>query len=335
MPIAAKPLPPHSWHQEFPNYYRFWDYTRILVNQAEKQIQQIRPEKVLSLDFADDVPISRYTNQDKNLLLTNVWYTPKIAAKMYYQQFEDSYYGAYYYPWSDLTLTDVDPDRDFNCFMARADIVRQSWLYQLVRRNFLNRGYVNFNQEIDRHLHYKLYPAGTTALEIFDDQFTKHLNIFQDEHNYIRPSIPYKNYNKTDDLANLVMSSKFSLILETYTHSNDFVTFSEKTFRCLRLPRPWMMFANKDSVQYLRNLGFDVLDDLVDHSYDALEFDIDRQEAILNQINELSKLQFTEALKKRCQTAADHNQEILLNFYKQFHRDVNTTIDTAIERCLS
>jgi hypothetical protein len=335
MPIAALPLPPHSWHQEFLNYYRFWDYTRILVNEAEKQIQQICPEKKLSLDFADNTLISRHVNQNKNMWLTNVWYKPELAAKMYYQQFEDSYYGAYYYPLSEIELTNIEPERDFNCFIARADIIRQSWLYQFIRRDMLNRGYVNFNQEIDRHIKYKLYPEGTTALEIFDDQFVKHLNIFQNEHDYIRSQIPYKNYDATDNLTNIVMRSKFSVILETYTHSNDFVTFSEKTFRCLRLPRPWLMFANKNSVQYLRDLGFDVLDDLVDHSYDNLEFDIDRQEAILDQINELSKLKFTEALKSRCQQAADHNQEILLNFCKQFHKDVNTTINTAIERCLS
>jgi hypothetical protein len=130
------------------------------------------------------------------------------------------------------------------------------------------------------------------------------------------------------------MQTEFSIVLETYFDRNNIITFSEKIFRCLKLPRPWVMFAMKNAVSYLRELGFDVLDDLVDHSYDTVDFAIDRQSMLLNQIEVMCRQTLTESQTQRCQLAANHNQHLLLKMFDCYHDDINIAIKNAVTKCL-
>jgi hypothetical protein len=67
----------------------------------------------------------------------------------------------------------------------------------------------------------------------------------------------------------------------------------------------------------LRELGFDIMDDLVDHSYDRL---LETQHKIPNFVlsakNTISKLKTQDwtQTKSRCQAAAFHNQTLLAEF---------------------
>jgi hypothetical protein len=94
------------------------------------------------------------------------------------------------------------------------------------------------------------------------------------------------------------------------------------------------MFAMKHAVEGLREMGFDVLDDLVDHSYDTIDFAIDRQVAILDQIETMCKKQFTARMIFRCEQAAKHNQELLFRLYGNFKEDADNTFERAISKCL-
>jgi hypothetical protein len=47
------------------------------------------------------------------------------------------------------------------------------------------------------------------------------------------------------------------------------VALSEKTFRAMCLPVPWIVYAGQYTVAYLNSLGFDVLFDVVEHNYDS------------------------------------------------------------------
>ena len=113
------------------------------------------------------------------------------------------------------------------------------------------------------------------------------------------------------------------------------ITFSEKTFRSLKLPRPWIMFAQQYAVNYLRELGFDVLDDIVDHSYDSIEFSIGRQIKLLDIAEQLCNLEFNAALEKRAQQAAEHNSQILNNMFETWYQDVLNSFEKAKDKCLA
>lgn len=282
--------------------------------------------KLVDLKIIDPpVNVESYLNQ-RPLLITSLKFVD-LPNQVPVVCFGPAWFGVYS---GAVPVKLHQPTRDFNCFMSRMDPTRQSWLYQLVRRGYLDRGYVSFLTEINRyHLTDPEVSKDATQLEIFDHQFRKYYSNFGPEHQHIRSRVPFRNFDADVPLQDIVLDSKFSVVIETHFCNNNVITYSEKIFRCLKLPRPWLLFTVKNGVQYLRDLGFDVLDDIVDHAYDRLDFEIDRQVAILDQIAQLSKLEFIPALHNRLNRAAQQNQQLLDKFYREFNSCIQQKFDQA------
>jgi hypothetical protein len=129
------------------------------------------------------------------------------------------------------------------------------------------------------------------------------------------------------------------LVIETYAGDVS-IAFSEKIFRALVTPAPWAVFSAKHAVGYLKTLGFDVLDDVVDHSYDSLTqsntmyghgkissfFKLNIQN--YHNIKQLDQNQLTT----RCQTAAEHNQRLLAQMQHQWPGDFARWLPEAIAK---
>tara|TARA_R110000796_G_scaffold240867_1_gene362113 strand:+ start:3872 stop:4795 length:924 start_codon:yes stop_codon:yes gene_type:complete len=65
---------------------------------------------------------------------------------------------------------------------------------------------------------------------------------------------------------------EFSVVTETrYDLPYDFIT--EKTTQCFVSLHPALYVSNRGHVQEIRNMGFDVFDDVFDHSYDTVDDD--------------------------------------------------------------
>jgi hypothetical protein len=204
--------------------------------------------------------------------------------------------------------------KDFNCFISRMDPMRQSWFYQLIRRGLLDQGFVSFNMHIDR------IPAlaGMTQSQAFEKQFQDGMTIFAPEHEIARAIVPYRNFDVELDLNKVILQSKFSIVIETYFDNNDIITYTEKIFRAMCLPRPWVLYSARHGVKYLREQGYDTLDDLVDHAqYDDLESCIDRQVAILNMAKELCSFD-VEQHRTRLVQASNHNLAQIEKLNKNF-----------------
>jgi len=219
------------------------------------------------------------------------------------------------------------PVKSYNCFLKRLDPIRQSWFYLLIRNQLLDQGHVSFLMDASRapgELHNR-------PQEFFKHCHTNYLTEFDAECEFCIKNnfLPYRSFEESMNLENVVMDTKFSIVVETY-FCPESITFTEKTFRVLTLPRPWLLFCTKGAVKLLRSWGIDVLDDLVDHSqYDDIEFDIERQSKII----ELSKnmLQFdTEKYKDRLEQAAQHNIELLNNWYQNWPALQTPSIEDAI-----
>ena len=85
---------------------------------------------------------------------------------------------------------------------------------------------------------------------------------------------------------NLIVTSSlynkccFSLVTETRTTLPfDFVT--EKTTQCFIALHPALYVSNRDHVQMLRDWGFDLFDDIFDHSYDKVAEEQERIDMLL------------------------------------------------------
>jgi len=318
-----------SWTQEpgFQHSQSCFDYTQQQIDLAnQKTSTHVGGIDLLIVDAC----LPDQYQQGQRVLVTNNWIAPDQLDNNRYEQFPASWYGLYS---GTIQVDPTWPTKKFNCFINRMDPIRQSWFYQLIRHNLFDQGLISFNMDISRHIINGQCNPRDTPLTVFEQQFQQHLQIFQHEHNVSKTMVPYRNFNC--DLPTAIMQTEFSIVLETYFDRNEVITFSEKIFRCLKLPRPWVMFAMKNAVAYLRDLGFDVLDDLVDHEYDSIEFAIERQIAILDQCRIMCQRELTANDIKRCEQAALHNQSLLNKLFKSFHTDVNIACQNATKKCLT
>ena len=295
--------------------------------QIAKANQEINTGGGLDLYIVDACLPDQY-RQGQRVLVTNNWIAPTQLVSTRYEQFPASWYGLY----AGATNTQPHkPIKKFNCFINRMDPIRQSWFYQLIRRNILDQGLVSFNMDISRHFGQVQYAPTDTPQQVFEQQFHRHLQIFHSEHEKAKTMVPYRNFDC--DLQTAIMQTEFSIVLETYFDRNEVITFSEKIFRCLKLPRPWVIFAMQNAVSYLRELGFDVLDDLVDHGYDRVEHDIERQVKLFDQIQYMCKRTLTPAQIKKCEQAAEHNNQLLNKMFSTWYTDMATSFSLAVEKC--
>jgi hypothetical protein len=211
----------------------------------------------------------------------------------------DSFYGIYSYQPADQTW---QPDRDYTFAVNRIDFKRMQILFILYQRLKFDSGYVNFNcaqgrsTDPQHNFHTLLIHASAEELPVFQQLATM---------------MPVKNYSIDHDRT--YTRSWLNITVETYS-SDNVVALSEKIFRCLVTPVPWIAYSGRYTIARLRALGFDVLDDIVDHSYDRL---IEAHHKIsmfmdtaCGTIDSLKQHDWTK-LSQRCHTAAVHNQQLL------------------------
>jgi hypothetical protein len=218
--------------------------------------------------------------------------------------------------WSIWKFDPVYKDRPanigFNCFMNRVRGDRSKTFYELIQRNILDKGLVSFN---------------CTKSEYINQYEQTELYNYYQEHDIGLKLVPYNTVETHGSLEQCIIDSNISLILETYV-SDSHIVFSEKIFRALQLPRPWLLYCSPGSVEYLKYYGFDVLDDYVDHSYDRTLEHSHRHLHILDQLESFIDKKYTKKDYDRFNQAAIHNQELLKQFALEWPNRFNLILKT-------
>jgi len=200
------------------------------------------------------------------------------------------------------------PNKKFCCFVRRACPVRQSWFYFFIRHDLLDQA----------HLSYLLgnLELVTGNLKHFEEYYFAGNQIFEKEHTWAVANLtfPYKNF--TIPKVDAIIDSERSLIFETFFSEENIITFSHKTFQALQLPRPVLIFGHKGIVSQFRDWGFDMYDDIIDHSYDLEPDFILRQQLILDQLT--VDINYTEELLQNFEQRATHNQNLLKQYKKEW-----------------
>ena len=261
------------------------------------------------------------SNTDKTVLVTDNKITVPTRANQTILNIAPEFYGIHYMPFNLENLP--SPERAYNCFINRICANRQSWFYKLSDIG-LDKGFVSFN------IDHRISPSHTYAdkLAIFDRLHYEHNTIFQQQYEKTRPLVPYCNFEQTSNIENIIAKSTVSLVIETYFNDNRAIALSEKTFRALQLPRPFLLFAPKGTIQYLTSLGFRIINDGLDHSYDTEENWITRQTLILKQLEKISN-NTDHTVSQSWIDIADHNQKIMCNWNKIWNIKIQSSIDTA------
>lgn len=204
------------------------------------------------------------------------------------------------YHCAPILNTIQQPSKRFNCMINRISGERQRMLYQLYSHQLLEHGHVSYNC---------LYHAPDPGIDQRRTNFDRvrqecDLIGFDHAHEKLRSQVPLLLNMTPDDAA---MDSHITLVMETYV-SDWVIAISEKIFRVLQTPRPWLVYCTPGTVRMLRSHGFDTLDDYVDHeSYDTINNHWHRMDRLVNMISSWNTVLDHERLAK----AAAHNRELL------------------------
>ena len=254
-------------------------------------------------DRSQDTPY--LFDRDTTVITDNFLNCPSVY-RLY--QTPQSFYGIYSYTPSNQNWT---PNRDYTFAVNRVDFKRMQVLLQLHQNLGFDSGYVNFNCRAGRQV-----LTTEQHRQVFIEQANNYSGNQREKTALIELSnlIPIKNHTLEHDMT--YNQSWLNVIVETYS-SDNVISTSEKIFRCLVTPVPWVAYAGRYTIAKLREIGFDVLDDIVDHSYDPL---LEAQHKMSNfagaakqTITHVKSIPWSQ-VKSRCQAAAFHNQILLEEF---------------------
>jgi hypothetical protein len=77
--------------------------------------------------------------------------------------------------------------------------------------------------------------------------------------------MPYRNHDYSVEQSHV--QAWLNMVIETYS-SDTCIALSEKTFRALVTPVPFMVYAGRYTTARLTQMGFDLMPDLVNHRSD-------------------------------------------------------------------
>lgn len=202
------------------------------------------------------------------------------------------------YHMEPVTDTILHPTKFFNCMMNRISGERLRIFYILAQRGLLTHGHVSLNC-----LYHDLDPDQEQRRQNYDRVRSQcGWSEYADIHQQYRDQMPLLN---DLDPTQAAIDSLFTIVVESYV-SDWLIAVSEKIFRALQTPRPWVVFSSPGTVAMLRETGFDVLDDQVQHwRYDSIVDPDARMKAVIEQI---SNHTFD---RQRLRQAAQHNSQFL------------------------
>lgn len=286
-------------------------YSKTSINVAYRSVDSISHE----------IP-EIFTWDSNDLVITDACFLTQLPCQVL------SLLPEFWHIWSaPMSYQDRVPQYAYNCFMNRASGERSTVFYELIRRNILDQGLVSYNCYWPGN---NRDPSDTVDYAKFnlDQQYNQaELMNYACEHAKAQSLVPYNSVESHAALEQCIIDSAVSLVIETYTSHADIV-FSEKLFRVLQLPRPWILYCSPGAVELLKSHGFDTLDEYVDHSYDRVWNHGDRLTQILNQLESfISRSHYTQKDFDRFNSAVIHNQQLLKQYENNWNKKFNSVVE--------
>lgn len=91
-----------------------------------------------------------------------------------------------------------------------------------------------------------------------------------------------------------IKSVYYHLIVETWATENKTTFLSEKSFKPFSVGQPFVIYGDAYTVSALRDMGYDVYDKWIDHSYDLVENPKKRAIAVLKEVERLNNKSLVE-----------------------------------------
>lgn len=252
----------------------------------------------------------------RDTVITDAWPSRPLNCRLI--RFPDSWFGIYahrpgvQYPVTHpfvMPVNRIDYNRTFLALRLHFD---RTLDLGLVNFNCVDRGQGPHQTESQRRQRWEKFSSDVVSW--YGDKYQR----CREE---LTPLMPLRNHSLEHDEA--CQRGALQVVIETYC-SDHTVCVSEKIFQALCLPRPWIVLAGTWTVARLRQLGFDVLDDVIDHSYDRERMNDDKivhLSGLTRAWAEQFSLENWQHLEPRCRRAADHNQRRLLELRREWTQD--------------
>lgn len=239
-------------------------------------------------------------------------------------------YFRYEYVYSvnnqNIKLNDTVSDQyNFICLNATSKLHRMFTVSELYKRNLmsfgkvslLNRYYGNYDNDLKQ---FEIWQPDQQSVKYIKDLYTNNKKLVLDyefDNEYSR--------NDREQSNNLYQNVLVSLITESYGHTNDvgyghsyidealnydllFVTEkSYKAFANLQIP---IWIALPGTVKYFRQQGFDVFDDVIDHTYDN---QTDHVLRYIGAVNELERFVKEKPIINNIEQRLRNNKKLLFD----------------------
>ena len=287
-----------------------------------------------------DSPVSHLFDRNTTVITDNLVTCPTQYSVI---QLPESFFGIYSYQPDPI---EWQPSRRFNFAVNRLDYKRLLMMLEIAYRtpfdpentltDFVN-DYINFNcwdWDGNNDSVEGLRENFAQQFERLEDVFKE---VYQPVYQQLLTAMPVRNHSLSQEQVHI--SAWINLVMETYS-SDTVIALSEKVFRALSTPAPWLVYAGKYTVSYLERLGFDVYSDLIDHRYDRI---IENKTAAYGDkmveyifVGSEKACEFSEAdfdqLKLRCQQAADHNRQLLKKMRQAWPGDFAAWLPAVLEK---
>lgn len=266
-------------------------------------------------DFAY-ISVNYYNEFEK---FTNYFYYPE--------------YHAYYYPmYQDAVLDDSILVKKFHSLNKREDSTRQLLYIKFYHDNLLessyfsylgeNNNYQNLYSSVEWDNNWNLLKSIIPEVSNWSHPTEKYIKIDNDEYLNLYRGTNNQHYNSDPTWMpnnNWYQTSFCSVVCETGPTAHK-PNFSEKTFRAIMQGHPIILIGAANSINMLRELGFDMYDDIIDHSYDNIHYcPYTRQLKAFECIDKIASYSLNEllAIKKELRKRRVKNIENYKKLYEQ------------------
>jgi len=201
---------------------------------------------------------------------------------------------------------------------------RTLFLYNIFKRNLFEDFYISFNktdvdhnsnysETVSTHHFYNFYFKNTNDLnhEILN-QVEQRLPLILDTHDLVTSNLMFDRFDAT---KNLYDTSLFHVVSETYFNT-DIIHLTEKTYKPILYRQPFIMLGPPHILRYLKTLGFKTFSEIFDESYDETTDHTERFYKILDLVESISKLSYSEKLLlvEKCRDVVEYNFNLLIDF---------------------
>lgn len=200
-------------------------------------------------------------------------------------------------------------NQDFTVLSRTHKWWRATAVADLYRNNLLENSYWSYNTEVTINDQFKDNPIEIDTLEIRNylpefiaggpyraDQLTA---VEHNDHSRIELN------HYTDSYCNIILETHF----DADQSGGTFLT--EKTFKVLKHGQPFVIVGPAGSLAALRNLGYRTFDHCMDNTYDLIENNTQRWQAVLDTVRQLKNHNMKKWFTS-CSEDLKHNQNLFV-----------------------